>query len=142
MNGLGRDPTRVGKSGTEVAQEHVDTLISYLERQRGRPLPRYGVELNRSAIAKECHFDRKVFQTNPRCGRLLEEADLADRKLYLTRLEEAEALRDEKAKIDRDRAALESENLKLMAENASLRQDLARFTRLSALIAETGKVPS
>lgn len=60
-----------GKSGVEVAQEHVDALIDYLERNRGKPLPRYGVDLNRSLIAKECGFDRQVFRSNPRCAEIL-----------------------------------------------------------------------
>ena len=129
-----------GKSGIELAQENVDTLIEYLERQRGQPLPRYGTELNRSAIAKACGFDRKVFQTNPRCLRLLEEADARDRKENLTRLGEAEIVREQKAKVDTDRRALESLNLRLMAENASLRKELERWRRLNALLAETGKL--
>jgi hypothetical protein len=131
-----------GKSGVELAQENVDALVEYLERQKGKPLPRYGVELNRSVIAKECGFDRKVFQTNPRCSRLLEDADIADRKVNLSGLDQAELVREEKGKIDRDRAELETQNLKLMAENASLRNELTRLKRLNALMAETGKLPS
>jgi len=130
-----------GKSGVEVAQENVDALIDYLDRQKGKPLPRYGVELNRSAIAKACGFDRKVFQTNPRCAELLEKADAADREANLTRLEQAEAVREQKAKVDSDRAELEAQNLRLMAENAALRRELERWRRLNAVMAQTGKMP-
>lgn len=130
-----------GKSGVEVAQENVDALIEYLDQQKGKPLPRYGVELNRSAIAKSCGFDRKVFQTNPRCARLLEEADVADRKAHLTRLEQAEATRELKAKIDDDRAELEAQNLRLMAQNASLQRENERWRRLNALMTLTGRLP-
>ncbi|MDH0614127.1 MULTISPECIES: hypothetical protein [unclassified Agrobacterium] len=130
-----------GKSGVEIAQEHVDSLIEYLERQKDKPLPRYGVDLNKSAIAKECGFDRQVFRTNPRCSEILEKADEEDRKAYLTRLENAEAVREQKARTDADQMALEDQNLRLLAENASLRRELDRLKRLSAVIAETGRLP-
>ncbi|RVK65784.1 hypothetical protein [Sinorhizobium meliloti] len=130
-----------GKSGVEIAQEHVDALIEYLERHKDEPLPRYGVDLNKSIIAKECGFDRQVFRTNPRCAEILGNADDRDRKANLTRLEQAEADREQKAKVDGNQMALEEENLRLKAENASLRKDLDRLKRLSAVIAETGRLP-
>ncbi len=130
-----------GKSGVEIAQEHVDALIEYLQQQKDTPLPRYGVDLNKSLIAKECGFDRQVFRTNPRCAEILNSADDRDRKANLTRLEQVEADRDQKAKEDGDQMALEEENLRLKAENASLRRDLDRMKRLSAVIAETGRLP-
>ncbi|MDX0409021.1 hypothetical protein GOL82_30245 [Sinorhizobium medicae] len=130
-----------GKSGVEIAQEHVDALIDYLERHEGQPLPRYGVDLNKSIIAKECGFDRQVFRTNPRCAEILREADDRDRKASLSRLEQAEAVHEQKAKSDADQMALEEENLGLLAENASLRRELARLKRLNAVIAETGRLP-
>ena len=130
-----------GKSGVEVAQEHVDALIEYLEQHKDEPLPRYGVDLNKSLIAKECGFDRQVFRTNPRCAEILGKADDRDRGANLTRLEQAEADREQKAKVDGNQMALEEENLRLKAENASLRRDLDRMKRLSAVIAETGRLP-
>lgn len=130
-----------GKSGVAVAQEHVDALIEYLERHKEEALPRYGVDLNKSLIAKECGFDRQVFRTNPRCAEILGKADDRDRAANLTRLEQAEADREQKAKVDGIQMALEEENLRLKAENASLRRDLARMKRLSAVIAETGRLP-
>lgn len=130
-----------GKSGVEVAQEHVDALQEYLENLGDNPLPRYGIDLNKSVIAKECGFDRQVFRTNPRCAEILNGADDRDRKANLTRLEQAEVDREQKAKVDGNQMALEEENLRLKAENAALRRDLDRFTRLSAVIAETGRLP-
>ncbi|WP_244514828.1 hypothetical protein [Ensifer sp. LCM 4579] len=130
-----------GKSGVEIAQEHVDALIEYLERHKDEPLPRYGVDLNKSIIAKECGFDRQVFRTNPRCAEILRDADDRDRKMNLTRLEQAEAVREQKSKTGADQMALEEENLRLLAENASLRRELDRLKRLSAVIAETGRLP-
>lgn len=130
-----------GKSGVEIAQEHVDALIEYLERRKDEPLPRYGVDLNKSLIAKECGFDRQVFRTNPRCADILEKADEKDRTANLSRLEQAEADREQKAEVDGNQMALEEENLRLKAENASLRRDLERLKKLSAVIAETGRLP-
>lgn len=130
-----------GKSGVEIAQEHVDALIEYLERHKDKPLPRYGVDLNKSIIAKECGFDRQVFRTNPRCAEILRDADDRDRKVNLTRLDQAAAVREQKARTDADQMALEEENLRLLAENASLRRELDRLKRLSAVIAETGRLP-
>jgi hypothetical protein len=130
-----------GKSGVEIAQEHVDALIEYLDRHKDEPLPRYGVDLNKSVIAKECGFDRQVFRTNPRCAEILGDADQKDRKTNLTRLEQAEAVREQKARTDADQMALEEENLRLLAENSSRRRELDRLKRLSAVIAETGRLP-
>jgi len=131
-----------GKSGGQVAQEHADALEAFLAKNGDCPLPRYGADLNRSVIAKACGFDRKVFQTNPTCAALLASADKVDRGRYLSRLQQAEIVRDEKAKVDGDRANLESQNLQLMAENAALRRELVRLQRLNILLAETGKLPT
>jgi hypothetical protein len=130
-----------GKSGVEIAQDHVDALIDYLERRNGQPLPRYGVDLNKSLIAKECGFDRQVFRTNPRCSEILREADGRDRNIHLSKLEQAEAAREQKAKADLGQLALEDRNLQLLAENAALRRELDRLKRLSAIMAETGRLP-
>lgn len=130
-----------GKSGVEVAQEHVDALIEYLERYRDEPLPRHGVDLNKSVIAKECGFDRQVFRSNPRCAEILRSADEKDREANLSRLEQAEAAREQKARSDSDQLALEEQNLRLLAENAALRRELERLKRLSAVMAETGRLP-
>lgn len=132
-----------GKSGQQVAEENVQKLLDYLEdlEARGEPLPRRAGELNRSEIARICGFDRNVLRTNPRCKALLEDADQADRKRHYDRLHQAEMRREEKAKVERDRTALEEQNLKLMAENASLRREVDRLRRVESLILQTGKLP-
>ena len=131
----------VGKNGQQMAEEHVQTLVAVLASYDGKPLPRYHGELNRSAIAEQCGFDRKVFQTNPRCAELMASVDADDRRRHLDALAQAELGREDKAKVDRDRAELESQNLRLMAENASLKVDLERFRRLERLMADTGRLP-
>ena len=131
----------VGKNGQQMAEEHVQTLMAVLASYDGKPLPRYHGELNRSAIAEQCGFDLKVFQTNPRCAELMASVEADDRRRNLDALAQAELGREDKAKVDRDRAELESQNLRLMAENASLKVDLERFRRLERLMADTGRLP-
>ena len=131
-----------GKSGREVAEENVQALVAVLAAYADKPLPRYNGELNRSKLAEECRFDRKVFQTNPRCAQLLRDAEEGDRTRHLDQLAQAELAHEDKAKVDADRAALEAQNLRLMAENASLRLELERFRRLERLMASTGKLPA
>ncbi|WP_424631412.1 hypothetical protein [Bradyrhizobium sp. SYSU BS000235] len=129
------------RSGIQLAQANYNALKTYLESHQGKSLPRYGVELNQSAIAKACGFDRKVFQTNPRCRRLLEEAEKGSRPASLSKIEVAEASRERNAKVDAERAQLESLNLRLMAENASLRRELERWRRLNDIMTLSGRLP-
>jgi len=107
-----------------------------------KALPRHGTEINRSAIATECGFDRKVFRDNPRCAALLREADDRDRTRFLDGLARAELQRDDKTKTDDDRSKLENRVLDLLAENAALKRELERLRRLERLMTETGKLPS
>lgn len=132
-----------GKNGQQIAEENVQALVAVLAAYEAaaRPLPRYHGELNRSVLAQECGFDRKVFQTNPRCLALLEAADDGDRKRHLDALAQADLRREDNAKTDRDRAELEDRNLRLMAENSSLKIEVSRYRRLEALMAGTGKLP-
>ena len=130
-----------GKNGQQVAEEHVQALVEVLSGFGDAPLPRYHGELNRSTIAEMAGFDRKVFQTNPRCAHLLEEADRADRERHLNALTRAELVREDKSRVDRDRAALEAQNLRLNTELASMRTELDRLRRLERVMCATGKLP-
>lgn len=134
-------PRSPGKNGPQLAEENVQALIAVLLRYEAAPLPRMHGELNRTAIAKLCGFDRKVFHTNPRCSQLLAEAEEADRRRHLNEFAQAELRREDKAKVDKDRADLEAQNLRLMAENASLLGELGRLRRLERIMTETGKLP-
>lgn len=130
-----------GKSGQQVAEEHVQSLVDWLHRRAGSALPRYGAELNKSLIARECGFDRKVFRDNPRCAALIDDADRADRVRHLGGMDRAELAREERSKTDQERNALEARNLLLLAEIAALRRELERLRRLERLMAETGRLP-
>ena len=130
-----------GKSGVAVAEEHFQALRAYLQANKGVPLPRTGAELNKSAIARACGFDRQVFRTNPRCAQLLAAADGADPKNGETAFSKAQEARETIAKSDREMLALEEQNVRLMVENAALRRELDRYRQLSAMIAQTGRLP-
>lgn len=133
---------RLRKSGIQVAQEHVDALIDFLEAHAHEPLPRFGVELNKTAIARECGFDRQVFRTNPRCRALVEEADARDREQHHDRLTQAEFERERKGQSDKDRHALEERILKLAVENRALKHELQRFRQLQDVLLRTGRIPT
>lgn len=133
---------RLQKSGIQVAQEHVDALIDFLEAHANEPLPRFGLELNKTAIARECGFDRQVFRTNPRCRALIEEADTKDREQHHDRLSQAEFERERKGKSEKDRNALEDRILKLAVENRALKQELQRFRQLQEVLLRTGRIPT
>ena len=133
---------RLRKSGIQAAQEHVDALIDFLEAHDGEPLPRFGLELNKTAIARECGFDRQVFRTNPRCRALIEEADTMDREQHNDRLSQAEFERERKGKSEKDRNALEDRILKLAVENRALKQELQRFRQLQEVLLRTGRIPT
>jgi hypothetical protein len=133
---------RLRKSGIQAAQENVDALIDFLEAHADEPLPRFGVELNKTAIARECGFDRQVFRTNPRCRALVEEADARDREQHHDRLTQAEFERERKGLSDKDRHALEERILKLAVENRSLKQELQRFRQLQEVLLRTGRIPT
>lgn len=131
---------RPRKSGIQAAQEHVDALIDFLESHADEPLPRFGVELNKTAIARQCGFDRQVFRTNPRCRALIEEADTKDREQHHDRLTHAEFERERKGKSEKDRYALEDRILKLAVENRALKQELQRFRQLQEVLLRTGRI--
>lgn len=132
--------SRLRKSGIQIAQEHVDALIDFLEAHANEPLPRFGLELNKTAIARECGFDRQVFRTNPRCRALIEEADTKDREQHHDRLTQAEFERERKGQSDKDRHALEERILKLAVENRALKQELQRFRQLQDVLLRTGRI--
>ena len=130
-----------GKSGQQVASEHADTLKKVLGSYAERPLPRVRERLNLSRIAAECGFDRKVFQTNPACKKLIDEAQARDRQRQPPKFDEAEVQREESSKESKERAALEAEILNLRVEVASLREDLHRFRLIESLMLESGRLP-
>ena len=132
---------RTGKNGTMIAQEHVDSLVEYLETMAGRPLPRRGTELNKTLVARACGFDRQVFRTNPRCANLLARADEDDRVANLDLLAQGELKREQRSSSDAQLHAIEEKLLRATAENRSLRQRLERLLRLEALLIETGRLP-
>jgi hypothetical protein len=129
-----------GKSGTQIADEHVQVVIAVLERYKHKPLPRIGAELNKSALARECGIRREVFRDNPRCRLLLDDHERIDRQSFLNKLDEAACIREEKSKTETCISLLEAQVLRLSIEKAQLEQDLQRYRKRDAFMANTGKM--
>ena len=125
------------------AQSHVAALRGYLERlsASGELLPRHGGQPNRAAIAAACGMHRQVLYQNPDCAALLGMFDAVERRSQLSAMQRGEAARDAEKKADREQDALRAELLRLRAENAALKDDLARYARIEALMLETGRLP-
>jgi hypothetical protein len=133
----------MNKSGAQIGAENVDALYRYFEALQAaeEPLPRLAGKPNQTAIARACGFDRQVLYQNPAAEDLLNEYELIDREKHLTKIEALEATREAKAKIDKDRAALEARILQLESENQQLRLELRQFREIERLMTETGRLP-
>jgi hypothetical protein len=129
-----------GKSGVQRAEEHVQFLVAFLNRSKDKPLPRESGSVNKSAVARECGFRREVFRDNPRCRKLLEQADKEDSLRFLSRPPASQLSRNEGCKIDKERRDLEERVLILLVDKAKLERDLERYRRRDVLMAETGKL--
>lgn len=127
-----------GKSGPLAGVENVEKLRAYLDdlRERGVPLPMRGGEVNRSAIALACGFNRQVLYVNEGAKALLDEA-VAGAGLMVG-LERAEDDDDKPVarsdKRDRRIHQLEQANAALRAENYGLRERLRRLEHVEAVM--------
>lgn len=127
------------KSGSAIGAENVGSLKNYLEalEREGRPLPMRGGEVNRSAIALACGFDRQVLYKNPAAKALL---DAAFEKLPLVTGDAEEAKPEAKSdRRDRRILTLEQQNAALRAENAGLREKLRRLEQVEDIMVTTGR---
>ena len=126
------------KSGSVVGAENVAHLKSYLEalEREGRALPMRGGEVNRSAIALACRFDRQVLYKNPAAKALL---DVAIKKLGLAEAEDdAEPIVKTDRRDERIRT-LEQQNASLRAEITGLREKLRRLEQVEDIMVTTGR---
>lgn len=126
------------KSGGALGAENVERLKKYLEalELEGRPLPMRGGEVNRSAIALACEFDRQVLYKNPAARMLLSAA--------VEKLPAAAADDELKPEVKSDRRdrrilSLEQQNATLRAENAGLREKLRRLEQIEDIMVTTGR---
>ena len=124
-------------SGREIGERHVGTLQAYLERLRsvGEPLPTRNGRPNLSAIAIACGFDRQTLYKNPTAKALLREAvDV----LGLAQPQEESADEPEATpkadRRDRRILQLEQHNAALRAEIRGLREQLARYRHIEAVM--------
>jgi hypothetical protein len=130
-----------GLENAKRFRSYVDSL-----RAEGRGLPARNGGPNLSAIAKACGFDRGVFYANEEAKLLLDEAwvelGLADGRVEPSTAYEAARLKEEsKSRGDSRSNSLEQEVLRLRAENAQLKVEIARFKAIQMLMAETGRMP-
>ncbi|ACB81381.1 hypothetical protein Mpop_3230 [Methylorubrum populi BJ001] len=127
-----------GKSGPALGAENVEKLRAYLDdlRKRGLPLPSRGGEINLSAIALACGFNRQVFYVNEGARSLL--ADAAARPAP-GGADPDDVEGDEKPVTRSDRRdrrihQLEQANAALRAENHGLRERLRRLEHVEAVM--------
>lgn len=127
------------RSGAAVGAANVEALRKYLEalKVEGRPLPMRGGEVNRSAIALACGFDRQVLYKNPAAAALLAAA-VADLPAVATGEEETkpEAKSDRR---DRRILSLEQQLAASRAECAGLREKLRRLEQVEDIMVTTGR---
>ena len=137
----------MGKSrdNREIGAENVARLRAYLEQIDRLPLTPKG-EVNRSAVAEACGFDRQVLYKNKEAEQLFKDA-LARRGLSPNTEEphppddRALALRDRRIKQLEDRLVqLEADNHQLRRENKALREARERDGFVKELFLETGRL--
>jgi hypothetical protein len=125
------------KSGSALGAENVAQLRKYLEalKAEGRPLPMRAGDLNLSAIALACGFDRQVLYKNPGAVALLDEA----RAPSAAGGEEDPKPVPRTDRRDRRIMSLEQENASLRAENSGLREKLRRLQQVEDIMVGTGR---
>ena len=126
------------KSGSAVGAENVARLKAHLEavEREGCGLPVRGGDVNRSAIALACGFDRQVLYKNLAAKALLE---AAVEKLGLAEAEEEDAPVVKTDRRDQRILTLEQQNASLRAENAGLREKLRRLEQVEDIMVTTGR---
>ena len=127
-----------GRSAQDVAAENVERLRKYLSGIEA--LPSRGGQLNATAVARACGFDRGVLYQNPECKRLLNEA-LAAKGLRGLEEHETPAFDDRKRQLEQLVTKLEQRNAALKAENDTLRDKLKRLHHVEAHMIATGRIP-
>jgi hypothetical protein len=96
-----------------------------------------GGEVNRSAIALACGFDRQVLYKNPAAKALL---DAAVETLDTAGAKDDEQKPEPKSdRRDRRILSLEQQNAALRAENAGLREKLRRLEQVEDIMVTTGR---
>lgn len=127
-----------GKSGPLAGAENVEKLRAYLDemRTKGVPLPMRGGEINRSAIALACGFNRQVLYVNEGAKALLDEAvagaGLGEGLEQTGGDDDKPVTRSDKR--DRRIHQLEQANAALRAENHGLRERLRRLEHVEAVM--------
>ena len=148
----------VSKNGPQLGADNHARFEAWIsERERANDWANYlrRGALNRSEIASECGFDRKVFGTNPSI-----KARLAEIELFHAESFSAAAIQQDddgandaaesavfaqraaaaKAKLEARVKSLEERNAALSAEVSQLRAQLARYSHIDEHLADTGRL--
>jgi len=136
-------------SGSEIARENEAKFKSWVqERYASDDWISYvrGEKLNRSEIARECNFAKSVLRQNPavksELQRLEENLSQAGVLSPATNQRDANHLSETRATSDKRRLnLLEQQNQALLAEIASLKEQLKKFSLLDDYLSETGRLP-
>lgn len=128
-----------GKSGQALGTENVERLRAYLNDLAGRglTLPMRRGEVNMSAIALACGFNRQVLYVNEHAKDLLAKAiETAGLTKGSAQDGEEDDAKPEQRSDRRDRRIhkLEQENAALKAENDGLRRQLKRLEHVESVM--------
>ncbi|GGD91121.1 hypothetical protein GCM10011515_08490 [Tsuneonella deserti] len=134
---------QLGGPAAATARLNAQQVADYLRGLGNTPLPRHAGKASPGKVAKEIstperRFNRQNFTTNEWCDRLLNAYDEWEISHGLSRMEMAQAGRDEKEVTNQRVSDLERELLYAQAEIASLRRELAFLRNFTA---ETGQLP-
>ncbi|WP_028216247.1 VPA1267 family protein [Paraburkholderia oxyphila] len=143
-------------NGQQLAEEYVQRFATWVASKTDddfRNMVMRGV-LSRTEIAAECGFAKSALAQNPRIRKALKDLEdsLRERHVLPPVVEPVEsgtevpgqARRAEPVRAAQDAerlSRLEQENASLRAENAELKQLLARYSVLHEVLAETGRLP-
>jgi hypothetical protein len=143
-------------NGQQLAEEYVQRFATWVASKTDddfRNMVTRGV-LARTEIAAECGFAKSALAQNPRIRKALKDLEdsLRERHVLPQVVEPVESGTEVPGQVRRAepvRAAqdaerlsrLEQENASLRAENAELKQLLARYSVLHEVLAETGRLP-
>jgi hypothetical protein len=126
-------------SGVAIGAANVARLKTYLDAlvSEGRGLPMRGGEINRSAIALACGFDRQVLYKNPAAKALIDDAIAKQGLANVVGNEPKPEMRSDRR--DRRIMKLEQQNASLRAENTGLRERLRKLEQVETIMVTTGR---
>lgn len=142
-------------NGRQLAEEYAQRFTAWMASKTDddfRNMVMRGM-LSRVEIAKECSFGKSVLSQNSEVRKALAdlEASLRERRILppVSNSQDGDAAPHHARQVNPAHLARDAERLSrseqdrasLRAENAELKRQLARFTVLQEVLAETGRLP-